>query len=239
MQYCHDIMYLFVLTRNIRHVKDGSYHAVESGIGTQFGQPICRSSQGKHRACLTQDTREQNMKKTFALMLLSFVLSGVSHAQALGSIVGTVTDQQGAGVPSATVKATEVDTNLSRSTTTNADGYFVLPSLRPTQYTINIEAGGFRTTKQALTLLANQTVTVNQQLELGVVTQIVEVQSNALQVNTTNATLGQVVEAQRIEELPLNGRNVAQLALSCNSARISSMSSITRTSLRLATAQER
>src|SRR4029077_1664419 len=116
------------------------------------------------------------MKKALALILLSFVLSGVAQAQALGSIVGTVTDQQGAGVPSATVKATEVDTNLSRSTTTNADGYFVLPSLRPTQYTINIEAGGFRTTKQVLTLLANQTVTVNQQLELGVVTQIVEVQ---------------------------------------------------------------
>ncbi len=54
------------------------------------------------------------MKKTFALMLLSFVLSGVSHAQALGSIVGTVTDQQGAGMPSATVKATEVDTNILR-----------------------------------------------------------------------------------------------------------------------------
>ncbi len=78
-------------------------------------------------------------------------------------------------------------------------------------------------------MLANQTVTVNQQLELGVVTQIVEVQSNALQVNTTNATLGQVVEAQRIEELPLNGRNVAQLALSCNSARIFSMSSTIQT----------
>ena len=136
------------------------------------------------------------------------------HAQALGSIAGTVTDQQGAGVPSATVKATEVDTNLSRSTTTDADGYFVLASLRPTQYNLSIEATGFRTTKQDLILLANQTLTVNQHLELGVVTQIVEVQSNVLQVNTTNATLGQVVEAQRIEELPLNGRNVAQLALS-------------------------
>jgi hypothetical protein len=132
----------------------------------------------------------------------------------MGSVVGTITDPQGAAVPSATVTATQTGTGVQRTTTTNSDGYYVLDALSPADYSINVQAQGFNSTKQQVTLLANQTVTVNQQMQLGATSETVSVSSTALQVDTTTATLGQVVENQRIQELPLNGRNVAQLTLS-------------------------
>ena len=76
-----------------------------------------------------------------------------------------------------------------------------------------MQAGGFREVKQNITLLADQALTVNVNLTLGSNTEMVTVTGYDLQVDTTTATLKQVVEGQRIVGLPLNGRNVAQLTL--------------------------
>jgi len=155
------------------------------------------------------------MKKNPILILFALLISPlVSHAQGLGSIVGRVTDPAGAGVPGAQVTATQQGTGFSRSAMTDTEGLFVLPSLRPAMYNLTVEAKGFSISKtHDVTLLADQTLTVNVEMKLGTVAQAVTVEGNALQVDTATSTIRQVIEQKRLVELPLNGRNAAQLSL--------------------------
>ena len=147
----------------------------------------------------------------FSALLL---MSALSQAQGLGSIVGTVTDSTGAVVPAATVKATETRTNVSRTTSTNDQGYYVFSAMRPADYTVTVEAKGFRTTTtEAVTLLADQTLTLNAKLQVGTATEVVTVESTGIAVDTSTSTLKHVVESERLVELPLNGRNAAELTL--------------------------
>jgi len=149
------------------------------------------------------------------LVLLGLVaFSPISIAQGLGSMVGTVSDPSGAVVPAAKVSVIEPATGYSRIAHTNSDGYYVLASLRPTGYTLIAEAPGFRAFKQTgITLLADQTLTVNVSLQLGSTSEVVTVTGNEVQVDTSTATLKQVIEMSRLEGLPMNGRNVATLTL--------------------------
>lgn len=153
--------------------------------------------------------------KKLAIALLSFLLSSClfSYAQGLGSIVGTVTDPSGAAVASAKITATQATTSFARTVTSNSDGYYVISSLSPAAYTVTAEAGGFRVQKQEVTLLADQTLTLNVKLQVGMASQVIEVSENTVQVDTATSTLKQVIEQQRIAELPLNGRNAAALTL--------------------------
>jgi len=154
------------------------------------------------------------MKKQAAIASFALLMVPVlSHAQGLGSIVGTITDPSGGAIASAQVTATEVGTGFAREARTDDQGYFVIPSLRPAAYRVSVEAKGFSVAKQGVTLLADQTLTVNIQLKLGMSTEIVTVSGASSQVDTTTATIAQVVEQQRMVELPLNGRNAAQLTL--------------------------
>ena len=155
------------------------------------------------------------MKKN--LLIAFFALLFVpwsSLAQGLGSIAGRVTDPAGAAVVGAQVTATLEGKGFSRSAVTDADGLYVLPSLQPATYSITVEAKGFSTSKQTgITLLADQALTLNVAVTLGATTEVVTVMSNAVQVDTSTSTLKQVIEQQRISELPLNGRNAATLTL--------------------------
>src|SRR2546428_4854292 len=153
------------------------------------------------------------MKKA-ALLILSVLFVPVStRAQGLGSIVGTVTDPSGPAIASAKIMAKEAGTGFVREARTDDQGYYVIPSLRPAAYIVSVEARGFSTAKENITVLADQTLTVNVQLKLGVSMETVTVTSGDTQVDTTTATLKQVIEQQRLTELPLNGRNAAQLTL--------------------------
>jgi hypothetical protein len=156
------------------------------------------------------------MKKNVLIVFFALLFAPLySHAQGLGSILGRVTDPAGAGVAGAQVTATQQGTGFSRAATTDPDGLYVIPSLQPAVYTLTVEAKGFSISKQHdITLLADQSLTVNVDLKLGAVTEIVNVTTNAVQVDTATSTLKQVIEGQRISELPLNGRNAAQLTLS-------------------------
>ena len=145
--------------------------------------------------------------------LLLWGLSVPSFAQGLGSIVGTVTDPSGALLPGAKITVTETGTGLTRTAVTDSQGYYVIPSLNPAQYLVSAEASGFRTSKETVTLLANQNLTVNSRLQIGSPTETVEVTGAQLQVDTTTPTLKQVLEGQRVLDLPLEGRNAAQLTL--------------------------
>src|SRR2546425_1715306 len=155
------------------------------------------------------------MKKNVLITLWALLFAPLfSHGQGLGSIVGRVTDPAGAAVAGAQVTATQEGTGFSRSATTDTEGLYVIPSLQPAIYNLTVEAKGFSTSKESgVTLLADQTLTVNVSVKLGVTTEVVTVTSNAMQVDTSTSTLRQVIEEQRISELPLNGRNAAQLTL--------------------------
>src|SRR4029077_19181642 len=92
------------------------------------------------------------------------------------------------------------------------EGFFVISSLRPTRYRMRGEAAGFRTfTQTGITLLADDNITLSVNMALGSTTDTVNVEASAVQVDTTTPTLRQVVDGARMVELPLNGRNAAQL----------------------------
>jgi len=145
-------------------------------------------------------------------VLVGLTFSVAAWAQGLSTINGSVADPSGSVIPAAKITVIEVETSLPRKAVTNAEGNFVISSLRPTHYRMIVEAPGFRTFNQTgITLLADDSITFNVKLELGSTTEIVNVEESAVQVDTTTGTLRQVVDSGRMVELPLNGRNPAQL----------------------------
>jgi hypothetical protein len=155
------------------------------------------------------------VKVVLALTAFVFVVAGLAHsanAQGLGRISGIVTDATGAVVPAAQVTATQADTGYSSVAVTNTSGEYVFPSLAPTTYNIVATAPGFTTfVENTVKLEADQAVTVNARLSVGLASQSVTVTTAAPQVDTTTGTLSQVIGQQQVNELPLNGRNPAQL----------------------------
>ncbi len=149
----------------------------------------------------------------FLIMLMG--ATGVAlYAQGLGSIVGTVADTTGGILPAAKVKITDEGTSQTREVLTNSQGYYVFPSLRPASYTLAVEAQGFAVyTRKAILLQADQNASVNVTMSLQQSSQTIIVEAPPPQVDTTTATLSEVVDQRRIVELPLNGRNAASLAL--------------------------
>jgi hypothetical protein len=148
------------------------------------------------------------------LLFFAGSMSGTLYAQGLGSIVGTVTDPTGGVLPAATVKIIEEGTSQTRETTTNVQGYYVMPSLRPSSYTLKVEAPGFSAyTRKGVILQADQVATVNFAMVLKQAQETITVEAPPSQIDTSTATLSEVVDRRRIVELPLNGRNAASLAL--------------------------
>jgi hypothetical protein len=112
------------------------------------------------------------------------------------------------------VKITDERTSFARDTTTNAQGYYVFPSLQPSSYSVSVQTAGFSPAERKGVLLqADQSATVNFTLSVQQSTQVVTVDAPPPQVNTTTSTLGAVIDEHRIVGLPLNGRNAATLAL--------------------------
>src|SRR5207302_8273849 len=143
-------------------------------------------------------------KQLFSGLALLVLVAVQAGAQESGQIVGTVHDQTGALVPGVKVAATETGTGLARSALTGTDGEYVLPNLRPTTYIITAEASGFRTFRQTeVELLANQSLTLNVGMEVGAVTETINVSGQTVQVDTSTSTLAEVVDRARIIELPL------------------------------------
>ena len=140
------------------------------------------------------------------LMISSFV---AVHAQQItGTIVGTVKDQSGALVNTATVKATNVDTGFSRSAPTNSYGQYRIDYLPVGKYTVASEAAGFRRfVQENVALNVDQTLTVEMTLSVGASTETVEVTAAPPLVNTSDAILGRTVEGSEIIGLPLVNRN--------------------------------
>src|SRR5205809_6785630 len=136
----------------------------------------------------------------------------LAWAQATAQISGTVKDQTGAVLPGVEVTATQTDTGIARSAVTNETGSYVLPNLPIGPYRLEASLPGFRTYAQTgIVLQVNANPVINATLEVGQVSEQVEVQANATQVETRSVGVGQVVENARILDLPLNGRQVVDL----------------------------
>src|SRR2546428_5466024 len=137
-----------------------------------------------------------------------------ARAQATAQISGTVQDPSGAVLPGAEITATQTDTGISRMTLTNETGSYVLPNLPLGPYKLEASLPGFRTFVQTgIVLQVNSKPAINVVLQVGQVSEQVEVQANATLVDTRNLSVGQVMETERIMELPLNGRNAQELVL--------------------------
>src|SRR5215475_11934502 len=139
-------------------------------------------------------------------------------AQTFGEISGLVTDASGSIVVHATLTVTNPLTGYVRNTTSNAAGNYSFPSLPPGLYDVRAEMQGFQTEiRSGIELQVQQTARIDFGLNVGSVSQTVEVQGGAPLVNSENATVGTVIEQKRIEDLPLNGRSfVSLIALSPN-----------------------
>src|SRR6266849_1888257 len=133
-------------------------------------------------------------------------------SQATAQISGTVRDQSGAVLPGVEVTATQTDTGIARMTITNETGSYVLPNLPLGPYRLEAALAGFRSFVQTgIVLQVNSSPVINPTLQVGQVTEQVEVQANAALVETRNTAVGAVMESQRILELPLQGRQVTDL----------------------------
>ncbi|MDQ6676783.1 MAG: carboxypeptidase regulatory-like domain-containing protein [Acidobacteriota bacterium] len=158
--------------------------------------------------------RRSRLLRSVTQFAFALSFSGLAFAQGLGTLVGTVADKTGAVMPSAQVKVTDEATSTVRETTTNDQGYYVVPALRPSTYTLTIEAVGFApSVRKGILLQADESLTVNQTVSVQQSNQTIEVSSEVSQVNTTTSTVSEVVDQRRVVDLPLNGRNAASLLL--------------------------
>ena len=140
-------------------------------------------------------------------VVLSILFAACIFAQRdLGTITGTITDAQGAAVPSARVDIVEDATGLSYSTQTGASGEFVRPLLKPGTYTVTVEAQGFRKAEQKGVLVtAGDRVAVNLALQVGELNQTVEVAATAPLLQTESTSQGANLNTSEVSELPLGG----------------------------------
>ena len=157
------------------------------------------------------------MRRTLLVAIMWLSVGAPCFAQTLGTITGQVKDSTGGVVPGATVTVVSKATNASRPTTSNDVGLFDVPALPPGNYTVTCELIGFKTVTRDLEVQVQQTIRINFTLETGTFEETATVTGVAALVETSNATIGTVIENRRIVELPLNGRNYLQLvALSPN-----------------------
>jgi hypothetical protein len=149
----------------------------------------------------------------FLVCVLAFSLSPVLYGQANGSFSGTVLDKSGSAIAGATVTATSQSTGVARQATTDEAGHYLIPLLPVSIYTLRVEFKGFQTVESKdLRLQVDEARELDFTLVPSSVSTKVEVSASAVAVETTNPSLGQVITAQEVSQLPLNGRNFVQLA---------------------------
>jgi hypothetical protein len=154
------------------------------------------------------------MYRSFVVLLFSLLVlcASTASAQTTSTITGTILDQKGAALSGATVTARSLETNQTRTTTTNAQGRYVFPEMRVGLYEITAEMTNFRpTTRKDVRLTIGEEAKLDLTLEVQV-REAVDVKAEAPGVNTQTAELSYLVGERAIKELPLNGRNFTDLA---------------------------
>ena len=166
-----------------------------------------RAPTGKHR--------ERHWYHGLLVMLLGvagLMVPAAMAQQATANVTGVVKDPTGAAIPKAQVELTNVDTGVTRKTSTNTDGVYDFPSVVPGAYSMQVSATGFNGVSQpAVTLQVGQTATFDFQLKVGATTSTVTVNAAAPALETSTSELGTVVAPKEMNDLPLNGRNFTEL----------------------------
>jgi outer membrane receptor protein involved in Fe transport len=183
-----------------------------------FGYSTGKSKQSK------QFKRRANMAAPFvrfsrfvqaAAIFVALAIAPFSHGQAItGRLLGTVQDSSHAAVPNARITITNQDTGITTVVTGDSHGYYIAPSLASGKYKINVEASGFRK-EIANNNIVNvaQDTRVDFTMQVGSVSESVEVSGSAPLVSTTTSELGETIDHDQIQKLPLNGRFFSQLVL--------------------------
>ena len=150
----------------------------------------------------------------FRLLAILALLAATAFPQGeRATITGTVTDTSQAIIPGTRVTLRNAGTNIVTQGVSNAAGIYVFPALTPGTYDVTFERDGFRTRKvSGIPLSTSLTATINAVMEVGTLTEAVQVQASAVQLETQTSGLSGTVETRRVVELPLLGRNPLQLA---------------------------
>ena len=152
------------------------------------------------------------MRKMLFTLLLCFLVSGTMLAQTFGDISGEVRDQSGAVIGGVVVTLTNVGTNATRTTESNDQGIFAFPALQPGQYTLKAEKQGFKTfSRTGIAVEVQLSARINIDMQVGSVSESIEVSAQAALLQSENATVGTVIDNKRILEMPLAGRNAFNL----------------------------
>ncbi|HUL33882.1 MAG TPA: carboxypeptidase-like regulatory domain-containing protein [Candidatus Eisenbacteria bacterium] len=157
------------------------------------------------------------MTKRILFVVVAFFaglfFASTSYGQAIGSFTGTVTDKSGSAITGATVTVTSQGTGVSRDTKTDETGHYIINYLPVGMYTIRVEFAGFQAAvSKDNKLQVDESRELDFSLNPASVSSTVEVVADAVAVQTTNPTLGQVITSQQVAQLPLNGRDFVQLA---------------------------
>ena len=153
-------------------------------------------------------------RTTAVFLMLGIIFSVPTLAQvAGGTLMGTVSDTVGAGIPQAKLVIKNVATGVERSVTTNADGFYTTVNLLPGSYQIAISATGFNSeTRHGVTMTVGSQITIDITLRVGTISNKVEVTAQVPDVQLTSSDISAVVTANTVRELPLNGRSWTDLA---------------------------
>ena len=146
------------------------------------------------------------------LLVISSATLLYGQAGATGTILGTVADNSGAVVAKAGVDITNIATGITKHTETTSSGDYTAPYLQPGTYRVTVQAAGFqKSVVDGIALVVAQEARANVALKPGATSETVEVQANAVALETDSSTVSQTVTQQQVNELPLNGRNFLSL----------------------------
>src|SRR3984885_4407584 len=169
-----------------------------------------------HQSSFLRGSLQMNRLRRCSLMIIAiafFLFTAVATWAAItGSISGVITDASGAVVQGVTVVVTSASTNAQHTTVTDSKGFYSFPALDVDTYDVSASQAGFRDfLEHGVKIDANSAVRVDIPLQVGAVNNVVTVQSNALQVETENTQMGEVIGEQQIATMPLNGRSFIDL----------------------------
>src|SRR5919197_147137 len=147
-----------------------------------------------------------------AVLICTCIVPSSVLAQATGAIAGLVTDESGAVVPGVTIEVTSAATGQTRTAVSGADGFYSVPQVQPGIYTVKATLSGFKPlVRPNVAVSVGDTSRVDVKMAVGGLQESVTVSGETPLVETAHATLGITIDQQKVVELPLNGRNFAQL----------------------------
>src|SRR5262245_37850200 len=167
-----------------------------------------------HRARKETTSMSRNTcRLVFAALLLAAAATSAFAQQTTGSIAGRVLDEQKAAVPGATATVKKADTGFVRSEVSDSEGLYRITGLPVGTYSLSLEMSGFQTQTRTVQVSVSETVTADFDLRIAKMSESVTVTAESPLVDTTSSAVGGVVDTRRVESLPLNGRQFANLAV--------------------------